>query len=283
MLPASDGVITLRRFAIGDRQRIIDERDEESARWLGPGSPDPSPTACIEVDDDLVGWIDADPSPGWLLPREANVGYSVFPARRGSGYATRAVRNRPRHEDDPRRLRQRPLRLARRLRPPQPRGACTTPPRARPTARARSRRSRPPPRRRCSRRLRRRRSGPGRPSARSPLRAALTSPSSTSTSTTTPSVTPPRRGSPPRRSPTTRPPRAPSASGSRPKRPQPSRPLPKPSKPPTPLPRRRPRRKPPRRSGWRSSRPSASASSASPAQQQQKQFQQLEQQQPVSR
>lgn len=92
MPPVSDGVITLRRFAIGDRRRIVDERDEECERWLGPGAPDPSPTACIEVDGDLVGWIDADLSPGWLLPGETNVGYSVFPTRRGNGYATRAVR-----------------------------------------------------------------------------------------------------------------------------------------------------------------------------------------------
>ena len=82
----------LRPFAIGDRQLIIDERDEDCHRWLGPGSPDPSPTACIEVDGHVVGWIDADPTPDWLQPGEANVGYSVFPAHRGNGYAARAVR-----------------------------------------------------------------------------------------------------------------------------------------------------------------------------------------------
>jgi hypothetical protein len=82
----------LRPFAIGDRQLIVDERDEDCDRWLGPGSADPSPTACIEVDGHVVGWIDADPSPEWLHPGEVNVGYSVFPARRGSGYAARALR-----------------------------------------------------------------------------------------------------------------------------------------------------------------------------------------------
>jgi predicted acetyltransferase len=92
VLPASDGVVTVRSFVPDDRQRILDERDEECERWLGPGSPEPSPTACIEVNGHVVGWIDADVTPAWLQPGEANVGYSVFPAHRGNGYAARAVR-----------------------------------------------------------------------------------------------------------------------------------------------------------------------------------------------
>ena len=92
VLPASDGAVTLRPFVMDDRQRILDERDEECERWLGPGSSEPSPTACIEVDGHVVGWIDADLTPAWLQPGEANVGYSVFPAHRGNGYAARAVR-----------------------------------------------------------------------------------------------------------------------------------------------------------------------------------------------
>ncbi len=91
-LPASDGVITLRAFVQRDQQAILDARDGEWSRWLGPGSPDPSPTACIEVDGHVVGWIDADPTPDWLQPGEANVGYSVFPEHRGNGYAARALR-----------------------------------------------------------------------------------------------------------------------------------------------------------------------------------------------
>ena len=40
----------------------------------------------------VVGWIDADPSLAWLQAGEANVGYTVFAAFRGNGYAARAVR-----------------------------------------------------------------------------------------------------------------------------------------------------------------------------------------------
>ena len=101
VLPAYDGVVMVRPFAIGDRQLIVDERDEDCDRWLGRGSPDPSPTACIEVDGHVVGWIDADPSPAWLLPGEVNVGYSVFPSHRGNGYAARAVRLLAAEIDEP--------------------------------------------------------------------------------------------------------------------------------------------------------------------------------------
>ena len=101
VLPACDGVVTLRPFAIGDRQLIVDERDEECKRWLGPGSPDPSPTACIEVNGHLVGWIDADLGPEWLQPGEANVGYSIFPAHRANGYVARAVRLLAAELDEP--------------------------------------------------------------------------------------------------------------------------------------------------------------------------------------
>jgi RimJ/RimL family protein N-acetyltransferase len=101
VLPAGDGLVTVRPFAICDRQLIVDERDAECDRWLGPGSPDPSPTACIEVDGHVVGWIDADRSPEWLQPGEANVGYSIFPAHRGHGYAARAVRLLAAELDEP--------------------------------------------------------------------------------------------------------------------------------------------------------------------------------------
>jgi RimJ/RimL family protein N-acetyltransferase len=45
------------------------------------------------VDDELVGWVDYDRDDDhhWLGPGEVNVGYSLFPAARGKGYASRAV------------------------------------------------------------------------------------------------------------------------------------------------------------------------------------------------
>lgn len=49
MLPASDGVIILRAFTASDGAIVLEGRDREWERWLGPGSPDSSPTACVEV------------------------------------------------------------------------------------------------------------------------------------------------------------------------------------------------------------------------------------------
>ena len=92
MHPPSDEVVTLRPFVTADRQIILEGRDDHWSRWLGPGSPDPTPTACIEVNGEVVGWIDADLTPSWLQPGEANVGYSIFPSQRGNSYAARAVR-----------------------------------------------------------------------------------------------------------------------------------------------------------------------------------------------
>jgi RimJ/RimL family protein N-acetyltransferase len=60
---------------------------------MGEGSPDPRPTFCVEVDSEVVGWVDADHEDGhtWLEPHEANLGYAFHPRARGHGYATRAV------------------------------------------------------------------------------------------------------------------------------------------------------------------------------------------------
>ncbi len=90
---ASDGVVTLRAPAPGDAERIVAERDEESFRWFGPGGGNPAPVACVWVGDELVGWVDydRDGDHDWLRPGEVNVGYCVFPAARGNGYASRAV------------------------------------------------------------------------------------------------------------------------------------------------------------------------------------------------
>jgi RimJ/RimL family protein N-acetyltransferase len=85
--------VTLRTPGPGDAERIVAERDEESFRWFGPGGGNPAPVACIWVEDELVGWVDYDHDDDhdWLAAGEVNVGYCLFPAARGNGYATRAV------------------------------------------------------------------------------------------------------------------------------------------------------------------------------------------------
>ncbi|MGH3009058.1 MAG: GNAT family N-acetyltransferase [Gaiellaceae bacterium] len=90
---ATDGVVTLRAPQLDDSERIVAERDEESFRWFGPGGGNPAPVACVWVDDELVGWVDydRDDDHDWLRPGEVNVGYALFPAARGKGYASRAV------------------------------------------------------------------------------------------------------------------------------------------------------------------------------------------------
>ncbi len=99
MLPITDGVVTLCRPAPGDAAVLIAGRDEEFHRWLGEGSPEPAPTACIVVDDAIVGWVDhdTDADHDWLLPGEVNIGYHLFAPARGQGYATRALELLLRH------------------------------------------------------------------------------------------------------------------------------------------------------------------------------------------
>jgi RimJ/RimL family protein N-acetyltransferase len=92
-------MVTLQTPQPSDAERIVEERDAESFRWFGPGGGNPSPTACIWVDGELVGWVDydRDDDHDWLQPGEVNVGYCVFPAARGKGYAARAVELLLRH------------------------------------------------------------------------------------------------------------------------------------------------------------------------------------------
>ncbi len=88
----SDGIVTIRPSTADDAQVLILGRDEVFQRFLGEGSPEPRPAACIVVDDAVVGWVDYDHDREWLAPDEVNLGYNVFGPYRRRGYATRAVR-----------------------------------------------------------------------------------------------------------------------------------------------------------------------------------------------
>ncbi len=94
---ATDGVVTLRAPEPGDARSLVDGRDDEFFKWLGPGAEVPSPVACVWAEDELCGWVDYDVDHAWLRPGEVNVGYYLFPAARGKGYASRAVELLLRH------------------------------------------------------------------------------------------------------------------------------------------------------------------------------------------
>jgi RimJ/RimL family protein N-acetyltransferase len=89
----TDGIISLRTPGGADVRLIIAARDDEFRKWLGPGSNNPTPVACILVSHEVVGWVDYDHDPehDWLAPEEVNIGYFVFAKHRRKGYAARAV------------------------------------------------------------------------------------------------------------------------------------------------------------------------------------------------
>lgn len=86
-----DDDLTLRSFHPDDEAALLAGRDDEWRRWLGPGDDHPAPTACIEIDDAVVGWVDSDPTATDVGAGETNVGYHVFAGHRGRGVATRAL------------------------------------------------------------------------------------------------------------------------------------------------------------------------------------------------
>ena len=88
---ATDGLVTLKAPRPGDSRLLVEGRDDEFHRWLGPGAEVPAPVACVWVGGQLVGWVDYDLDHAWLRPGEVNIGYYVFSAARGKGYASRAV------------------------------------------------------------------------------------------------------------------------------------------------------------------------------------------------
>ena len=87
----TDGHTTIRAPLPGDAATLIAGRDAQFHRFMGEGSADPQPSACIIAAGHTIGWTDYDPELDWLGAGEVNLGYSVFAAHRGKGYASRAV------------------------------------------------------------------------------------------------------------------------------------------------------------------------------------------------
>jgi hypothetical protein len=72
--------VSIRKSTPADWPTLIAGRDIESRRFLGDGDPEPNPAFCILVSGEIVGWVDCDIDRTWLLPKEVNIGYNVFPS-----------------------------------------------------------------------------------------------------------------------------------------------------------------------------------------------------------
>ena len=92
--PTTKRSVALRPSTPADVSLIVAGRDAAFRRFIGEGSAVPSPEFCVVVGELVVGWVDHDRDDDrwWLEPDEVNIGYHVFPAYRGRGHATCAVR-----------------------------------------------------------------------------------------------------------------------------------------------------------------------------------------------
>lgn len=107
----TDGELTLAPLRLADAAAHLAGEDDELVRWLngGPGTlagvesyirrtleqwaaGGPKLAFGIRAGHVLVGTVDVDLALPSLLPREANLAYGLYPAWRGRGFATRAVR-----------------------------------------------------------------------------------------------------------------------------------------------------------------------------------------------
>jgi RimJ/RimL family protein N-acetyltransferase len=109
----TDGVIVLRPPTTNDIDAILAGEDEQMALWLndGPstrasvathithaqagwraGGPKLALTVRAADTDELVGTVEAHTAAAGLHPGQVNISYGLYPAGRGHGYATRAVR-----------------------------------------------------------------------------------------------------------------------------------------------------------------------------------------------
>ncbi|MGH7196652.1 MAG: GNAT family N-acetyltransferase [Candidatus Saccharimonadales bacterium] len=112
----TDGVVSLKPFQLADAPAHLAGEDEEQVKWLGEGNKstqqiveswivrnqkswvEGGPVFSFAVrtvaDDQQIGQVEVktkSDKPGDFEPGEANVSYSLYPAGRGRGLATRAV------------------------------------------------------------------------------------------------------------------------------------------------------------------------------------------------